>query len=73
MLSVSDQGPGFPLSVAELLNYSDLDRDSKAVNGLGLRIVQLIAKLHEAELTLRNKSEGGAEVLLKLKAYTDLA
>jgi K+-sensing histidine kinase KdpD len=43
------------------------------VNGLGLRIVQLITKLHEAKLTLRNKSEGGAEVLLKLKAFTDLA
>lgn len=73
VLSVSDQGPGFPLSVEELLNYSDLDRDNKTFNGLGLRIVQLIAKLHEAELTLRNKSEGGAEVLLKLKAFTDLA
>jgi two-component system osmolarity sensor histidine kinase EnvZ len=72
VLSVADQGPGFPLSVEELLNYSDLDRDNKAANGLGLRIVQLIAKLHEAELTLRNKSEGGAEVLLTLKAFTSV-
>ena len=72
VLSVADQGPGFPLSAEELLNYSDLDRDNKAVNGLGLRIVQLIAKLHEAELTLRNRSEGGAEVLLTLKTFTSV-
>ena len=71
-MSLSDQGPGFPLSVEELLNYSDLDRDNKAVNGLGLRIVQLIAKLHEAELILRNKSEGGTEVLLTLKTFTSV-
>ena len=68
-LCVSDHGPGFPLSTEELLSYSDLDNDNKTVNGLGLRIVQLIAKLHEAELTLRNKAEGGAEVLLMLKVY----
>jgi two-component system osmolarity sensor histidine kinase EnvZ len=72
VLSVADQGPGFPLSVEQLLNYSDLDRDNKAVNGLGLRIVQLIAKLHEAELILRNKSEGGTEVLLTLKTFTSV-
>jgi two-component system osmolarity sensor histidine kinase EnvZ len=72
VLSVSDQGPGFPLSVSELMNYSDLDRDNKAFNGLGLRIVQLIAKLHEAELILRNKSEGGTEVLLTLKTFASV-
>lgn len=68
-LSVSDQGPGFPLSAEELRSYSDLAMENKSVNGLGLRIVQLIAKMHEAELTLRNKAEGGAEVSLKLKAF----
>ena len=65
-LVISDYGPGFPLSAEELRSYSDLDLEHKSVNGLGLRIVQLIAKLHEAKLTLRNKPEGGAEVLLKL-------
>ena len=68
-LSVSDQGPGFPLSAEALHSYSDLAIENKSVNGLGLRIVQLIAKMHEAELTLLNKSEGGAEVLLKLKTF----
>ena len=71
-LSVSDQGPGFPLSAEELHRYSDLAMENKSVNGLGLRIVQLIATLHEAELILRNKAEGGAEVLLKLKAFTQV-
>ena len=68
-LSVSDQGSGFLLSAEELRSYSDLAIENKAVNGLGLRIVQLIAKMHEAELIVCNKSEGGAEVLLKLKAF----
>lgn len=68
-LIVSDQGPGFSLSAEELLSYSYLDRENKLVNGLGLRIVQLIANMHEAELTLLNKAEGGAEVILKLKEY----
>lgn len=68
-LIVSDHGPGFPLSTEELRSYSDLDLEHKLLNGLGLRIVQLIAKLHEAELILRNKPEGGAEAILKLGTF----
>ena len=68
-LIISDQGPGFPLSDTELLNYSNLDNYNKKLNGLGLRILQLITKLLEAELSLRNKPEGGAEVMLTLNVY----
>ena len=71
-LCVSDQGPGFPMSPEQLSAYSDLSVDHDTVNGLGLRIVQLIANMHEAQLTLRNKLEGGAEVTLTLKAHVDL-
>ncbi len=71
-LIVSDEGPGFPLSTEELSSYSDLNLEHNELNGLGLRIVQLIAKLHEAELILRNKPEGGAEVVLILSTYIGL-
>ena len=71
-LSVSDQGPVFSLSTEELVSYSDLDRDLKSVNGLGLRIVQLIVNLHEGELIIRNKLAGGAEVLLTLKTFASV-
>ena len=52
--------------------HVDLGVDRDTVNGLGLRIVQLIARMHDAQLTLRNKTEGGEEVTLTLKAYVDL-
>ena len=71
-MCVSDQGSGFPMSPEQLSAYSDLSVDHDTVNGLGLRIVQLIARMHEAQLTLGNKLEGGAEVTLTLKAYADL-
>ena len=69
VLSISDQGSGFALSPLELHSYSNLDSVNTSISGLGLRIVQLIAKIHAAELTLRNKPEGGAEVILTLNPY----
>ena len=69
-LCVSDQGRGFPMSAIELMASSDSSTFHNTVNGLGLRIMQLIATMHEAELILQNKPEGGAKVLLKLKAFT---
>jgi two-component system sensor histidine kinase KdpD len=66
-LSIADQGNGFPLLNEELTVFSDLNIDNNHGNGLGLRIVQLIANLHEAELIAHNRPEGGAEVILKLK------
>ncbi len=71
-LCVSDQGSGFSMSPEQLSAYSDLSVNHDTVNGLGLRIVQLIARMHEAQLTLRNKLEGGAEVTLTLKVYNSL-
>jgi signal transduction histidine kinase len=72
-LSIADQGNGFDMLTEELTVLSDLDFDRKHGNGLGLRIVQMIAKLHDAELLAHNKPEGGAEVILKLRACSDLA
>ncbi|MCX7107739.1 MAG: ATP-binding protein [Methylococcales bacterium] len=72
-VSVADQGPGIPLLTGLLTTYSDLNKDQEHGNGLGLRIVQLIANVQQAELMALNKPEGGAEVILKLKACVEVA
>ena len=33
--------------------------------------MQLVAKLHEAQLTLRNKPDGGAETILTLSTFIE--
>lgn len=66
---VSDQGPGFDLSNEQLLAFSDLSIEQGVGSGLGLRIMQRAAKMHDAKLTLRNNPRGGADVILSLKAY----
>ena len=48
-----------------------LNEQHRYGSGLGLIIVQRIAKLHNAELTLRNQQQGGAEVTLMLSAYSE--
>ena len=70
-LCVADQGPGLPMTSDELLALSDLNEQHRYGSGLGLLIVQRIAKLHNAELTLRNQQQGGAEVTLMLSAYSE--
>ena len=70
-LCVTDQGPGLPMSGSELLAFSDLTEHRGHGSGLGLLIVQRIAKLHNAQLTLRNHQQGGAEIILTLSAYSD--
>jgi len=70
-LCVTDQGLGLPMPPAELLNYSDLNDHQAYGNGLGLLIVQRLAQLHDAELTLRNNKQGGAEIIISLNAYSE--
>jgi len=70
-LCVTDQGLGLPMPPAELLNYSDLNEHQAYGNGLGLLIVQRLAQLHNAELTLRNNKQGGAEIIISLNAYSE--
>jgi K+-sensing histidine kinase KdpD len=72
-LIVADQGPGIPLLTEELTTFFEFNNEQEYGNGLGLRIVQLIANVHEAELMARNKPEGGAEVILKLKTCVEVA
>jgi two-component system osmolarity sensor histidine kinase EnvZ len=70
-LYVADQGPGRPMTSAELLVFSELSEQHRFGSGLGLLIVQRIAHLHGAKLLLRNNQQGGAEVVLALSAYSD--
>lgn len=68
-LCVTDQGIGLPMTPAEMLTYSDLNDPRGYGNGLGLLIVQRLAQLHDAELTLRNNKQGGAEIIMSLGTY----
>ncbi|MBT9100519.1 HAMP domain-containing protein [Methylovulum psychrotolerans] len=70
-LSVSDQGGGLPKTATEQQAYSDVNDTQIYGNGLGLRIVQRLAQLHDAELTLRNTPQGGAEIIMRLNVYAD--
>lgn len=70
-LCVSDQGSGLPMKMHKRLSFPDLTEQQLHGNGLGLVIVQHIARLHEAELTLGNNAQGDAVIILSMPAYLD--
>ncbi len=70
-LCVYDQGPGLPIKMHKRHSFSDLTEQPLHGNGLGLVIVRRIAQLHEAELTLGNNTQGGAEITLSMPAYLE--
>ena len=66
-LSVKDHGNGFD----EKFNASNIKKFSSSNTkgfGLGLSIVQAIAKYHDAILTINNQEDGGACVTLSFQA-----
>jgi two-component system osmolarity sensor histidine kinase EnvZ len=69
LLTVSDRGPGIKsMAPEELLRpfaREDTSR-SKPGTGLGLTIVDRIARVHGGSVTLRNRSGGGLAVLVSL-------
>ncbi|SHG91817.1 two-component system, OmpR family, sensor histidine kinase TctE [Cognatiyoonia sediminum] len=68
-VTVSDQGPGFPLDEIETLTARftrGRNADNTIGSGLGLTIAQDVATAHGGEITLRNREEGGACVILSL-------
>jgi two-component system sensor histidine kinase CreC len=69
-LSVADQGPGIPdYAMPRLFErfYSVPRPDSgERSSGLGLNLVQEVARLHRGTIDLRNRVEGGAEAALRL-------
>jgi two-component system osmolarity sensor histidine kinase EnvZ len=64
-LSVLDRGPGIPDAELERMKqpFTRLDaaRGGEGNSGLGLAIVERIARSHGAELSLHNRPEGGLE------------
>ncbi len=68
-LHVRDQGPGFPESFRERAfdRFSRADEArSHGGSGLGLSIVQLIARAHGGSVGLRNLPAGGADVWIEV-------
>jgi two-component system, OmpR family, sensor histidine kinase KdpD len=64
-LSVEDRGHGFPDSfrAEDIRKFQRMDPRSKGM-GLGLAIVQAIARLHKAQLQILRREGGGASVSL---------
>ena len=70
LLSVLDRGPGIPAAELQRMRqpFTRLEaaRGGKPGAGLGLAIVERIARLHRGELILHNREEGGLEAVLSL-------
>jgi two-component system, OmpR family, sensor kinase len=68
-LHVSDDGPGFPPAFIdtafERFSRADASR-GRAGAGLGLAIVEAIAKAHRGKASATNRPDGGADVWLEL-------
>jgi two-component system, OmpR family, sensor kinase len=72
-ISIRDRGPGVPEAELESL-FRPFFRGSNAVradgHGLGLAIVQRVAKIHGGELHAANRDGGGLDVHLRLPLAT---
>jgi signal transduction histidine kinase len=66
-ISVLDHGPGIPEHERELIfrRFWRRDRRKAGSTGLGLSIVQRIAELHAARITVENRAPTGARFSLK--------
>jgi len=69
-LHVSDEGPGFPADFLprafERFTRADTSRSGEG-SGLGLSIVDAVARAHGGRAMARNSSEGGADVWIELR------
>ena len=68
---IRDEGPGIPESEMEkvlepFVRLEDSRNRDTGGTGLGLSIARNIVRAHGGELTLRNRPEGGLEVILML-------
>jgi nitrogen fixation/metabolism regulation signal transduction histidine kinase len=70
LLSVSDNGPGFPAQILAHAFEPYVTTKPKGT-GLGLAIVQKIVDDHGGTITLANRQEGGAEVSVQLPLHRD--
>jgi hypothetical protein len=80
VLSVNDEGEGFPPEFLphafERFSRADAARTGGGGVGLGLAIVEAIARAHGGSASATNRPEGGAEITLsippELVAHRDL-
>jgi signal transduction histidine kinase len=71
-LSVSDNGPGIPMGEEKRIfekfyRIGNEETRSSKGTGLGLFIVEAVARMHVAEVSAANRSEGGASFSVKFK------
>lgn len=66
IVTVADQGAGFPPEVLAVLETSPAFAPSARGSGLGPTIARRIATLHGGDLALDNRSAGGAIARLRL-------
>ena len=72
-LHVRDEGPGFPdaFRARAFDRFSRADEArSRGGSGLGLSIVELVARAHGGSAGLRNRASGGADVWISLPCVT---
>jgi two-component system sensor histidine kinase TctE len=62
-VSVMDQGPGFVTDVAQISDFGTSKKDPSHV-GLGLAIIERVAKSHGGRLTISSREGGGSRCVL---------
>lgn len=66
LLTVSDQGPGFRADILEQVGTPYNSSKGRPGGGLGLFLVMNVARTLGGTLTVNNRKEGGAEVVIAL-------
>ena len=72
LISVADHGDGIPEhQIEELMQPFVRGNEARTVqgSGLGLAIVKRIVDIHEGELSIQNRPEGGLEAIISLPIY----
>ena len=62
-VSVMDRGPGFTIDIARLSGFDTSKKDPSHV-GLGLAIIERVAKSHGGRLTISSREGGGSQCVL---------
>lgn len=72
VITISDNGPGFPEDKLELVfeKFYRLPDSGTGGTGLGLSIAKGFIESHNGRIVLKNKSGGGAEFTLEIPAET---
>ena len=69
LISVADHGEGIPPDQVDELMQPFVRGDSARTvqgSGLGLAIVKRIVDIHQGQMVIRNREQGGLEVLISL-------